>query len=38
MLLALLSPLVLASCREDDNTVEEFPDWRNRNEAYVSDI
>ena len=38
MLLALLSPLVLASCSEDDNTVEEFPDWRNRNEAYFSDI
>ncbi len=38
MLFALLSPLVLASCSEDDNTVEEFPDWRNRNEAYFSDI
>ena len=38
MLFALLSPLVLASCSEDDNTVEEFPDWRNTNEAYFSDI
>lgn len=38
MLFALLSPLVLASCSEDDNTVEEFPDWRNTNEAYYSDI
>lgn len=38
MLLALLSPMVLASCSEDDNTVEEFPDWRNTNEAYFSDI
>ena len=29
---------VFASCSEEDNTVEEFPDWRNRNEAYFSDI
>lgn len=29
---------VFASCSEEDNTVEEFPDWRNRNEVYFSDI
>ena len=29
---------VFASCSEEDNTVEEFPDWRNRNETYFSDI
>ena len=29
---------VFASCSEEDNTVEEFPDWRNRNEAYFSGI
>lgn len=29
---------VFASCSEEDNTVEEFPDWRNRNEACFSDI
>lgn len=26
--------LLLASCSEEDNTVEEFPDWQNRNEKY----
>ena len=34
LFLAFLAPLVATSCSEDDNTVEEFPDWRNRNEAY----
>lgn len=29
---------VFASCSEEDNTVEEFSDWRNRNEVYFSDI
>lgn len=38
LILALLSPLMITSCSEDDNTVEEFPDWRNRNEAYFNDI
>lgn len=35
---ALVLVSVFASCSEEDNTVEEFPDWRNRNEAYFSDI
>lgn len=34
--LMLLS--VFASCSEDDNTVEEFPDWQNRNETYFAGI
>ena len=35
---ALMLLSVFASCSEDDNTVEEFPDWQNRNEAYFADI
>lgn len=38
LLLALFSPLMLTSCSEDENTVEEFPDWQNRNESYFSTI
>ena len=34
----LVSTLGLASCSEDDNTVEEFPDWQNTNESYFSDL
>ncbi len=26
--------IFLTSCSEEDNTVEEFPDWQNRNEQY----
>lgn len=35
---ALVLVSVFASCSEEDNTVEEFPDWRNRNEEYFSNI
>ena len=35
---ALMLLSVLASCSEDDNTVEEFPDWQNRNESYFAGI
>ena len=28
LLVALLAPLCLTSCSEDDNEVEEFPNWR----------
>lgn len=38
LLLALLAPLLVASCSEEDNSVEEFPDWKNRNEAYFAGI
>ncbi|MBF1587090.1 MAG: FKBP-type peptidyl-prolyl cis-trans isomerase, partial [Prevotella sp.] len=31
--LALLS---LSACKEDDNTVEEFPNWQVRNETYFT--
>ena len=37
-LLALLAPLFLASCSEEDNTVEEFPDWENTNNAYFASL
>lgn len=35
---ALVLVSAFASCSEDDNSVEEFPDWRNRNETYFSNI
>lgn len=38
MFLAILSTLIIASCSEEDNTVEELPDWQNRNEAYFNSI
>lgn len=38
LLLALLSPLALTSCSEDENAVEEFPDWQNRNETSFNNI
>ncbi len=31
-------PLWLASCSENDDTVEEFPDWQERNDAYFAGI
>lgn len=37
-LLAFLAPLFLASCSEEDNTVEEFPDWENTNNAYFASL
>lgn len=37
-LLALLAPLFFASCSEEDNTVEEFPDWENTNNAYFASL
>lgn len=37
-ILAMLAPLFLASCSEEDNTVEEFPDWENANNAYFTSI
>lgn len=33
-----VSAIVLASCSEDDNTTEEFPDWQNTNETYFENI
>ena len=37
-LTVILLPLGLASCSESDDTVEEFPDWQERNEAYFSSV
>lgn len=36
--MAMLSVWALASCSEEDNTVEEFPDWQNRNETFFSHL
>ena len=30
--------LLFASCKESDNTVEEYPDWKNRNETYFTQL
>ena len=32
----LLAVLALASCKEEDDTVEEFVDWQNTNDAFFS--
>ena len=34
ILTLLFSVFCLTSCKETDDTVEEFPDWQNKNEAY----
>ena len=31
-----LALLGLSACKEDDNTVEEFPNWQARNETYFT--
>ena len=31
-----LALLALASCKEEDDTVEEFADWQNTNDTYFS--
>ena len=36
LLVALLAPLCLTSCSEDDNEVEEFPNWRQTNEEQLA--
>lgn len=36
MLLSLL--VTMASCSEEDNTVEEYPDWQITNEAYFNHL
>ena len=30
--------LLFVSCKEEDNSVEEYPDWKNRNEAFFSQL
>ncbi|MCD8202051.1 MAG: FKBP-type peptidyl-prolyl cis-trans isomerase [Prevotella sp.] len=34
----LVLPLFIGSCSENDDSVEEFPDWQARNEAYFQNI
>ena len=38
LLMLLIAPLCFMACSEDEDTVEEFPDWKNRNEAYFDNI
>lgn len=33
-----LIAVAVASCSENDDTVEEFPDWQNRNETYFNSL
>ncbi len=34
----LVLPFFFSSCSENDDTVEEFPDWQERNETYFQNI
>ena len=36
LLTALLALLALASCKENDEEVEEYPDWQNKNEQFFT--
>ena len=38
LLVLMLAPLCFMACSESDDTVEEFPDWKNRNETYFDNI
>ena len=38
ILVFLLAVAGLSSCKEDDNTVEEYPDWQAKNEAYFNNL
>ena len=38
LLMLLIAPLCFMACSENEDTVEEFPDWKNRNEAYFDNI
>lgn len=38
LLVLMFAPLCFMACSESDDTVEEFPDWKNRNEAYFNEI
>ena len=35
---ALFAAFVLASCSEEDDTVEEFPNWQARNDAFFNSL
>lgn len=34
----LIAATAMVSCSEEDDTVEEYPDWRNRNETYYDNL
>ena len=34
----ILASALLVSCKEENNSIEEFPDWKNRNEAFFDQI
>lgn len=36
-IVVLLALLCLASCKEEDNTIEEYADWQAKNEAYFEE-
>ena len=36
LLVALLAAFALSSCSETDDSVEEYPDWEKKNEAYFA--
>ena len=36
LLTGLLALLALASCKENDEVVEEYPDWQKKNEQYFT--
>lgn len=38
LLMLMLAPLCFMACSESDDTLEEFPDWKNRNETYFDNI
>lgn len=38
LLVLMVMPLCFMACSESEDTVEEFPDWKNRNEAYFDNI
>ena len=38
ILLALIAPLAMSSCSEEDDIVDEFPNWQVTNEAFVDHL
>ncbi len=38
LLLSLLATFFMVSCGNDDNTVEEYPDWQKTNETYFTNL
>ena len=38
ILLALIAPLAMSSCSEEDDIVDEFPNWQATNEAFVDHL